>query len=491
MRTRCVDALHTLSLYSLDPMMSVAELPPLVNSCKSSKVESTEHEKSADDPAPHSNPPTTTKNDTVKTTALDKFKLTARIVKKNMTLTKGLAQEAEKHLKIYAVPSTEEKESELFTFNVQSFFPECQSISGLSMRVKMILLKVAWSRTEEELTIVRRFVMKLPCFSRYSLYVRQELAHVLYYEAFEKGRVVIRQGDTGYSFYFIVSGSVLVEIQDKDPIHDTIRNSIVGELGAGSTFGDLALLNNDVRRATIVCKENCEFLKVDKIDFNKILMQSCKENWSHCESILSRHQIFQDWSKESLKLAVEGSQFVEFTANSVVLRDLSQPSDHVFIVTKGKCQVVQKVSLLLQKGRKREGNRQLLSSQLTLPPIVTDKTIQWQKQQPSPHGKKVIKKWWLIRTLCPGDYFGIGEGPVDTSVICMDMAECLLVNCIVLAKQSQGRYLERLRKETSRLYPSTEAAFKSYIEGKQWLEYKQSVLQEVISNLRRHKKAHT
>ena len=479
-------------------MSSVAALPPLVNSCKQHKlckVHNKEHEKSAvtidaNAPAPPSNP---TENDTVKTTALDKFKLTARIVKKNMTLTKGLAQEAEKHLKIYAVPSTEEKESELFTFNVQSFFPECQSISGLSMRVKMILLKVAWSRTEEELTTVRRFVMKLPCFSRYSLYVRQELAHVLYYEAFEKGRVVIRQGDTGYSFYFIVSGSVLVEIQDKDPIHDTVRNSIVGELGAGSTFGDLALLNNDVRRATIVCKENCEFLKVDKMDFNKILMQSCKENWSQCESILSQHPIFQDWSKESLKSAVEGSQFVEFTANAVVLKDLSQPSDNVFIVTKGKCQVVQKVSLLLQKGGKRKENRQLLSSRLTLPPIVTNKTVQRQKQlcsEPSPRGK-LIKKWWLVRTLCPGDYFGIGEGPVDTSVICMDMAECLLVNCIVLAKHSQGRYLERLRKETSRLYPSTEAAFKSYIEGKQWLEYKQSVLQEVVSNLRRQKRAHT
>ena len=40
---------------------------------------------------------------------------------------------------------------------------------------------------------------------------------VLFYDVFERDRVVIRQGDVGYSFYFIVSGSVLVEIQDKDP----------------------------------------------------------------------------------------------------------------------------------------------------------------------------------------------------------------------------------------------------------------------------------
>ena len=108
-------------------------------------------------------------------------------------------------------------------------------------------------------------------------YVRHELAHVLFYDVFERGRVVIRQGDVGYSFYFIVSGSVLVEIQDKDPVSGIVRNNIVGELGAGATFGDLALLNDDKRRATIVCKEDCEFLKVDKTDFNRILMESCKD----------------------------------------------------------------------------------------------------------------------------------------------------------------------------------------------------------------------
>ena len=266
---------------------------------------------------------------------LNKFKITARMVTRNMALTKSLAQDAEKHLKMYTVPSADGK-SEMFTFNVQSFFPECQSCSGLSARVKMILTKVAWSRTEEELEIVRRFVMKLACFSRYSLYVRHELAHVLFYDVFERDGVVIRQGDVGYSFYFIVSESVLVEIQDKDPISGIVHNNIVGELGAGATFGDLALLNDDKRRATIVCKEDCEFLKVDKTDFNRILMESCKDTWTCSNAILSQHPLFQDWSKHSLKLAIEGSQFVEYNSNSVVIKNLSEQLDNVFIVKKGQ-----------------------------------------------------------------------------------------------------------------------------------------------------------
>lgn len=424
-----------------------------------------------------------TEEENVKT-KISLFRTTAKKVLRNRALTRVLAQDARRHLKEYAV--MERNEREIFTFNVQSFFPEHQSCSGLSERVKIILTKPSWYRNQEELRIVRRFVMKLACFSRYSLYVRQELAHVLFYEVFERGRVVIRQGDVGFSFYFIVSGRVLVEVQDKDPLSGEVRNNIVGELGAGATFGDLALLNDDKRRATIVCREDCEFLKVDKEDFKKILMESCKENWSLSNGILSRHPLFRDWSKDQLKLAVEGSQFVEFTSNSVIIKDFSEPSDSVFIVTKGKCQVVQKVTLLVSKNGTMRLHRPAVLQQprQSLPPIPPKRYS--LVGQPTQRLRK-CQKWWLLRTLYPGDYFGLGEGPSNTSVICGDMAECLLVNTIVLAKQSQGRYLESVQAKAKMLYPTLEEAFKSYVEGRRWEEYKKTVLNEVISGLRRYR----
>ena len=425
----------------------------------------------------------------------NRFKLTARVVKRNMALTKSLAQDAERHLKMYTVPSADGKAREIFTFDVQAYFPERQSCSGLSGRVKSILTQIAWSRTDEELEIVRRFVMKLACFSRYSLYVRQELANVLFYDVFERGRVVIRQGDVGYSFYSIVSGSVLVEIQDRDPISGVVRNNIVGELGAGATFGDLALLNDDKRRATIVCKEDCEFLKVDKADFKRILMESCRDSWTHSNEILSVHPLFREWSEEQLRLAVEGSQFVEFTANSVVIKNLSENSDNVFIVTKGKCQVIQKVSLSVSK----RGREILSTSRQSTAPLIEDRMASRQDRddgytlQRKRHGGKErrdkrchnkVKKWWLLRTLCPGDYFGVGEGPSESSVVCVDLAECLLVNSVILAKHSQGRYLEGVREELKRVYPSREAAFQSYTESKEWAVYKQRILRETVGNLK-------
>ena len=45
---------------------------------------------------------------------------------------------------------------------------------------------------------------------------------------------------------------------------------IVGEMFAGDSFGELALLHDIKRAATIICKGDAEFLTVDKPDFDMV-----------------------------------------------------------------------------------------------------------------------------------------------------------------------------------------------------------------------------
>lgn len=421
-----------------------------------------------------------------------RFRATARMVKNQMILAKGLVQDAEKHLKLYTMPTMDENESQILAFDLHSFYPEVQSCSDLSPRVKMILSKQAWSRTEEELSIVRRFVMKLSCFNRYSTYVRNELARVLYYDAFGRDRVVIRQGDMGFNFYFVISGSVLVKIKEKDPLTGNVHNTVVGELGPGSTFGELALLHDDMRRATIVCKENCEFLKVDKPDFNKILKENYKRDMELRRVIVERHHLFHGWSVQNTTFAVEGSQIVEYAANTVVLKDLSVMQEKVYILTKGKCQVVQKVYLIHSTSKRKSSPQKYC-----LPPVKNSYLQHncYHLTQPSSeregNKERVVKKWWVVRTLYPGDYFGIGEGPQDTSVVCLDMAECLLIDHVVFAKHSRGRGLEWMREEAERQYPSTDTALESYVQMKTWQDYKRSVVQEIVAKKQRKSQSYT
>ena len=47
---------------------------------------------------------------------------------------------------------------------------------------------------------------------------------------------------------------------------------VLGEMCEGDAFGELALLQNSTRTATIICKTPCEFLKIDKEDFDQVHM---------------------------------------------------------------------------------------------------------------------------------------------------------------------------------------------------------------------------
>ena len=60
--------------------------------------------------------------------------------------------------------------------------------------MKKTLKIPSWSRTDEEIEVILQVVKKLKYFDRYPMYLKRELAKVLFYDKFERGRVVIKQG---------------------------------------------------------------------------------------------------------------------------------------------------------------------------------------------------------------------------------------------------------------------------------------------------------
>ena len=410
--------------------------------------------------------------------ALQRFKALANKVKNQIVWTKGL-QRAEEHLKNYVVPGRDGVQGEALTFNVNAFKPEIQSWEGLSQKAKAILVKPSWLRADDELKFLHRFTIRLKCFDRYPMYVRKELARVLHYESFEKGRVVIRQGDIGFNFYFILSGSVLVEMQEKDQRTGRKLNMIVGELSSGAAFGELALLHDDRRRATIVCKEFSEFLKVDKPDFDEVLKKNYEREWTERMEYFKTHPLFDGWTPANLHYAVESSQTVEYLPNTVILKDLAVSSESIFFIVKGSCKVVQKVYFWEHI---EAGYPKCAQEAIRLPPISIG--IRNQNETETQDLVRQVKKWWILRTLQPGDYFGVGEGDRGISVISHEKAELLLVNKMVFMRCERGKCLARMRTEATKLYPSRKTALESYRETKRWKEYKRQVVEDTVN---RHK----
>jgi CRP-like cAMP-binding protein len=86
---------------------------------------------------------------------------------------------------------------------------------------------------------------------------------------FARGDVIIRQGDLGETFYLVRSGTV-----------DVTRRAGVGSpehhittLGPGTCFGERALMEDELRNASIVAGEEVEVYALAKADFWRLLGQ--------------------------------------------------------------------------------------------------------------------------------------------------------------------------------------------------------------------------
>uniref|UniRef100_A0A452SYF4 Rap guanine nucleotide exchange factor 3 n=1 Tax=Ursus maritimus TaxID=29073 RepID=A0A452SYF4_URSMA len=127
-----------------------------------------------------------------------------------------------------------------------------EAVALLSQRGPDALLTVALrkppgQRTDEELDLIFEELLHIKAVAHLSNSVSPTAG----------------QGDKGTSWYIIWKGSVNVVTHGK---------GLVTTLHEGDDFGQLALVNDAPRAATIILREdNCHFLRVDKQDFNRII----------------------------------------------------------------------------------------------------------------------------------------------------------------------------------------------------------------------------
>lgn len=100
--------------------------------------------------------------------------------------------------------------------------------------------------------------------------------------SYETGSVVIRQGDPAEYFFVLVEGRVQVEHEehelpdapddfDYEPIS---TYTVIADLGPGEFFGEMALLSDAPRSASVVVTERCQVLALSRGAFNLYLEES-------------------------------------------------------------------------------------------------------------------------------------------------------------------------------------------------------------------------
>ena len=89
-------------------------------------------------------------------------------------------------------------------------------------------------------------------------------------EDFSANTVIFKAGDPGDKFYIIAEGSVEAHIPPGLNGGDGSGEATVSTIHAGSYFGELALIFDQPRHATIIAKQNCVAITFVKSDFDKL-----------------------------------------------------------------------------------------------------------------------------------------------------------------------------------------------------------------------------
>ncbi len=84
----------------------------------------------------------------------------------------------------------------------------------------------------------------------------------------DKGQIVFRQGDIGERLYLMARGQVEVLVR---AVQAEGQEQMIDVMGDGDHFGEIALLENVPRNATIRTLTSCLFLTLPKAEFLRLL----------------------------------------------------------------------------------------------------------------------------------------------------------------------------------------------------------------------------
>jgi len=106
-----------------------------------------------------------------------------------------------------------------------------------------------------------KFINGVPLLETLGQYERGALADSLQQESYPAGSTVIQQGDDGNRFYLVQAGELTASKDGKEVLKYKV----------GDYFGELALLNNEKRAATIVADTDVELVWIDQKTFKSLL----------------------------------------------------------------------------------------------------------------------------------------------------------------------------------------------------------------------------
>ncbi|KAL4426276.1 hypothetical protein ABPG74_018693 [Tetrahymena malaccensis] len=255
---------------------------------------------------------------------------------------------------------------------------------NILQKIIRILQKEPKERNNADKKMLKELTKDIAFFQQYQEndYVHDSCCSYMNYESYDKDQAVFEINQIGDKFYIILEGTVGVYIYNESK-----EMICVKQLGKGFSFGELALLYESPRMATIICLEKCHFAVLNKKEFLRVLKNFQKENLNKKLLYLQNLPLFQKINQSLLRQIYSKAFDIRTTKGQIIFKQGSA-AENFYIVKQGEFQVKQEISHMVDQ-EEVHSIQSLQNQDLTK---ITNKKQKYLTVQ--------------IALLIQGDYFG-------------------------------------------------------------------------------------
>ncbi|XP_071108152.1 cGMP-dependent protein kinase 1-like isoform X1 [Haliotis cracherodii] len=259
--------------------------------------------------------------------------------------------------------------------------------------------RIAKSQTSREL--IKQAILDNDFMKNLEMSQIREIVDCMYPVEYSKDSTIIKEGDMGNLVYVMEDGKVEVSKEGQK----------LCTMVPGKVFGELAILYNCTRTATVKALYNCRLWAIDRACFQSIMMKTGLLRHSEHMDFLRSVPTFKGLPEETLSKIADVLEEAHYGQGDFIIRQGAR-GDTFFIIARGKVKVTKKNS--------KAGSEQ------------------------------------IIRYLQRGDFFGEralqGEDVRTANIIANDPEG---VDCLVIDRESYSQLISNL-DELKRIYEDDE-----------------------------------
>lgn len=143
-----------------------------------------------------------------------------------------------------------------------------------------------------------------------------------------KNEAVIKEGDDGDVLFVVASGTLSCTKVFKGNTDPTFLK----KYEAGEAFGELALLYNAPRAATITADEECLLYALDRATFNHIVKDAARQKREKYEAFLKDIQLLETMDDYERSQVAEAFEEKKFKAGEFIIREGEEGLELFFLL---------------------------------------------------------------------------------------------------------------------------------------------------------------